>query len=82
MEDRDAAKLDAQNAITNALGSDQSAEPAIQAAIKNLQDVIKNANADSPDALTEDIKTAQKALEVRYRVLTPSNKKLVMRRKT
>lgn len=63
LEDRDAAKLDAQNAITNALGSDQSAEPAIQAAIKNLQDVIKNANADSPDALTEDIKTAQKALE-------------------
>ncbi|MBC6499440.1 hypothetical protein H7R52_14150 [Weissella confusa] len=67
MEDRDAAKLDAQNAITNALGSDQSAEPAIQAAIKNLQDVIKNANADSPDALTEDIKE-QKIAELQTAV--------------
>jgi LPXTG-motif cell wall-anchored protein len=50
-------------AIKTAQASDQSADPAVQAAIKHLQDVMAAAATDSANDLTADIEAAMKALQ-------------------
>ncbi|WP_259710146.1 lectin-like domain-containing protein [Weissella confusa] len=60
---RDNTKSSATDAITSAQGSDLSADQGVQDAIKALEDVMNQADADSPDALTSDIQDAMKALQ-------------------
>ncbi|MHC8519083.1 hypothetical protein [Weissella confusa] len=60
---RDNTKSSATDAITSAQGSDLSADQGVQDAIKALEDVMNQADDDSPDALTSDIQDAMKALQ-------------------
>ncbi|NBA12376.1 lectin-like domain-containing protein [Weissella confusa] len=60
---RDAANTAGTQAIADAQGSDQSAEPSVQAAINNLKDVMATAATDSDSALTKDIQAAIDALQ-------------------
>ncbi len=61
--DRDAANTAGTQAIADAQGSDQSAEPSVQAAINNLKDVMATAATDTDSALTKDIQAAIDALQ-------------------
>ncbi|WCE25136.1 hypothetical protein PKU16_00545 [Weissella cibaria] len=61
--DRTTANTNAQNAMTDAQNSKQADEPAVQDALKHLQDVMDAAANDDANALTADIIDAQKALE-------------------
>lgn len=61
--DRDAANTAGTQAIADAQGSDQSAEPSVQAAINNLKDVMATAATDTGSALTKDIQAAIDALQ-------------------
>ncbi len=61
--ERTTANTDAQNAMTDAQNSKQADEPAVQDALKHLQDVMDAAANDDANALTADIIDAQKALE-------------------
>ncbi|MBC6498283.1 hypothetical protein H7R52_02615 [Weissella confusa] len=62
--DRDAANTAGTQAIADAQGSDQSAEPSVQAAINNLKDVMATAATDTDSAfLTADIDAARNALK-------------------
>lgn len=60
---RDNTKSSATDAIASAEDSDLSADQGVQDAIKALEDVMNQADADSPDALTSDIQDAMKALQ-------------------
>ncbi|WP_259709361.1 MucBP domain-containing protein [Weissella confusa] len=60
---RSAADDDAKAAINAANGSNQADEPAVQAAEKALQDLVDQAQTDTPDALTADIQQAIKNLQ-------------------
>ncbi|WP_270322106.1 lectin-like domain-containing protein [Weissella confusa] len=60
---RDNAKDTATDAITSAQNSDLSADQGVQDAIKALEDVMNQADADNADALTSDIQDAVKALQ-------------------
>ena len=60
---RDNTKSSATDAIMSAEDSDLSADQGVQDAIKALEDVMNQADADSPDALTSDIQDAMKALQ-------------------
>lgn len=61
--ERTTANTNAQNAMTDAQNSKQADEPAVQDALKHLQDVMDAAANDDANALTADIIDAQKALE-------------------
>ena len=60
---RTATDDDAKAAINAANGSNQADEPAVQAAEKALQDLVDQAQTDTPDALTADIQQAIKNLQ-------------------
>lgn len=62
-ESRESANSQAEQAIQAAQNSAVSDDPAVQAAMQRLQDILAAAAADSPDNLTIDILAAMQALQ-------------------
>lgn len=79
--DRTTANTNAQNAMTDAQNSKQADEPAVQDALKHLQDVMDAAANDDANALTADIIDAQRRWSRRWRMpRMHKNKRVRMRR--